>query len=142
MNETTTSTYDRISELSHARSKEGLISVKMDSFQARLWSPERLKRLEQERPGELFRRQDVVRERYVLEVLQTTRNVADADGNLEIQRDYSAEIILVDQGGYIVRLPWSVIERAQSYKNALQRQALSEEAKERAQATIAAQEAA
>ena len=53
-------------------------TVRMDSYQASLWNPTALREITENRPGELFRRPDVIRERYVVEVLQTTRNVEDA----------------------------------------------------------------
>ena len=119
------------------RYKEGLVTVRMDGFQASLWNPEKLKELETNRPGELFLRNDIIRERYVVEVLQTTRNVPDPDGKLKMQRDYTVELILVDQGGLKVRVPWSVIQRINTYRHELQSEALSAEAAARAAATAA-----
>ena len=112
---------------------EGLVTVRMDSYQASLWNPVALKEVTENRPGELFRRPDVIRERYVVEVLQTTRNVEDTDGEKRLQRNYSVELAFVDQDGLKVRIPWPVIERINSYKDRLQSQALSAAAKERAE---------
>ena len=78
---------------------DGLVTVRMDSYQASLWNPVALKEITENRPGELFRRPDVIRERYVVEVLQTTRNVEDASGERKLQRNYSVELAFVDQGG-------------------------------------------
>ena len=112
---------------------EGLVTVRMDSYQASLWNPVALREITENRPGELFRRPDVIRERYVVEVLQTTRNVEDANGEKKLQRNYSVELAFVDQDGLKVRIPWPVIERINSYKDRLQSQALSAAAKERAE---------
>ena len=112
---------------------DGLVTVRMDSYQASLWNPTALKEITENRPGELFRRPDVIRERYVVEVLQTTRNVEDANGEMKLQRNYSVELAFVDQGDLKVRLPWPVIERINSYKDRLQSQALSAAAQQRAE---------
>ena len=112
---------------------EGLVTVRMDSYQASLWNPVALKEITENRPGELFRRPDVIRERYVVEVLQTTRNVEDANGEKKLQRNYSVELAFVDQSGLKVRIPWPVIERINSYKDRLQSQALSAAAQQRAE---------
>ena len=113
--------------------RDRLVTVRMDSYQASLWNPTALKEITQNRPGELFRRPDVIRERYVVEVLQTTRNVEDANGEKKLQRNYSVELAFVDQGGLKVRIPWPVIERINSYKDRLQSQALSAAAQQRAE---------
>ena len=105
----------------------------MDSYQASLWNPVALRDITENRPGELFRRPDVIRERYVVEVLQTTRNVEDADGEKKLQRNYSVELAFVDQDGLKVRIPWPVIERINAYKDRLQSQALSAAAQQRAE---------
>ena len=115
------------------RVMDGLVTVRMDSFQAAMWARRELAELEAQQPGELFRRPDVVRQRYVVEVLQTTRNADDGEGGLKLQRDYTVEIVSVDQQGLITRLPWAVIERINRYKDQLQSEALSAEAKERAE---------
>ena len=112
---------------------EGLVTVRMDSYQASLWNPVALREITETRPGELFRRPDVIGERYVVEVLQTTRNVEDANGEKKLQRNYSVELAFVDQGGLKVRIPWPVIERINSYKDRLQSQALSAAALQRAE---------
>lgn len=112
---------------------EGLVTVRMDSYQASLWNPVALKEITENRPGELFRRPNVIRERYVVEVLQTTRNVEDASGEKRLQRNYSVELAFVDQGGLKVRIPWPVVERINSYKDRLQSQALSAAALQRAE---------
>ena len=117
---------------------EGLVTVRMDSFQASLWNPVALRDITENRPGELFRRPDVIRERYVVEVLQTTRNVEDADGEKKLQRNYSVELAFVDQGGLKVRIPWPVIERINAYKDRLQSQALGAAAQQRAEERRAA----
>ena len=75
----------------------------------------------------------MIRERYVVEVLQTTRNVEDANGEKKLQRNYSVELAFVDQAGLKVRIPWPVIERINSYKDRLQSQALSAAAQQRAE---------
>ena len=120
------------------RVMEGLVTVRMDSYQASLWNPAALREITENRPGELFRRPDVIRERYVVEVLQTTRNVEDANGDKKLQRNYTVEVVFVDQDGLKVRLPWALIERINSYKDRLQSQALSAEAQQRAEERRAA----
>ena len=134
---------DGVSVLDHLdaegpRVMEGMVTVRMDSYLASLWNPAALQELTETRPGELFRRPDVVRERYVVEVLQTTRNVENAKGELDLERNYAVELVFVDQNGLKVRIPWRVIERINSYKDQLQSKALSEAAKQRVQEKKAA----
>ena len=118
---------------SDTRVMDGLVTVRMDGFQAALWAKRELAEIQAHTPGELFTRPDVVRQRYVVEVLQTTRNVDDGRGGQRLQRDYTAEVVSVDRQGLITRLPWAVIERINRYKDQLQAQALSAEARERAE---------
>ena len=124
---------DLAASASDTRVMDGLVTVRMDGFQAQLWARRELAEIQDRSPGELFTRPDVVRQRYVVEVLQTSRNVDDGRGGQRLQRDYTVEVASVDQQGLITRLPWAVIERINRYKDQLQAQALSAEAKERAE---------
>ena len=112
--------------------KDSLVTVRMDSFQAALWNPERLAELERTRPGELLMREDVVRERYVVEVRRNARNIADDEEGYRAEYDWTLEVAAVDQGGAIWRIPWQVITRAEEPRDRIIAEARSEDARERA----------
>lgn len=84
--------------------RESLVTVEMDSFQASLFAPERLKELEVSQPGVLARRsEDVIEERYIVVTRRT-------QGTWEYE---------VEHRGVVTVLPARVLERFIAQRDAI-----------------------
>ena len=94
--------------------RESLVTVEMDSFEASLFAPQRLKELEVSQPGMLARRSyDVIEERYIT----VTRCV---QGTWEYE---------IEVNGVVTKIPKKVMERFHRQEKAIQKEKRRDQAR-------------
>ncbi len=96
--------------------RESLVTVEMDSFEAALFAPERLKELEVSQPGILARRSDdVIEERYIVVTRRT-------QGTWEYE---------VEHRGVVTKLPADVMDRFIEQRKAIIKEGRSDAGRNR-----------